>query len=439
MSTRLTRVAAVLFAAAAVGRAQDSAPAAGAAQALRPAMLRLQEGRWDTDSAVAVVKALAQGGHAIAARWWLDSADAAREQSKLPPASKATLFALRREVESKASTPEQLKLARTLVRHAESAATSKNHEEAERLARLVAVYLEVVPEPQAAKTLAALQKALQGQPRNDFDQQNLLRQRRESMPNEAAAQTVICSTLRKGVAEYEAAGHKAARAALLKAIDCPTVAIEDPERAMLARRIRSAARQVEPTRTMTVFIRGAQGVRIARDGAPFLLKDGKDVFDTATDDAIDFQVLEGEIIQFTPEPVGKMETAADSKEIMTRFMMRNVFAVAAMIEGKPLPKTIWCRVAADEAGKAEPKVRPVALGRKEKSSLGELAEDLPEPVSDAKFWLTFNESDSSRFSTGWTPEHEACENAIRDRGLTAAWIGGSAKKITFALKVPDFK
>jgi hypothetical protein len=420
--------------------AQTTRPAQDFA-ALRPAMIRLQSGGWELDSAKSVIKALVDGGRLRAARWWIDLAEAAVKQTSLPASASLALAAFRREVDAKAALPDDLKTIRRLVRHAESASASRNYIEAERLCALARVLLELVPDAAASKALATLEKTLQGQPRQDADHQNLQRQKKESAPTETAAQDMIKTALALAVADYEIAGVRPARVAILKALDGPASGMDEKQRQALAARVRAASRDVEPTKTVTVFMRGAQRVQVLRDGAVFQVKKGCDSFDSAEDDGFDLQVLEGEIIQLRPEPRPKLDPEKATLATAYKWAMANTFAVAALLDGKELPKNVWFRAANDSAGSPDPKLVRVPFGRKGKSEMSDIPEGLPDEVKEHanRPWLTFDESASSSFGTAFTEDHEKIEASLRARGLSPFWIGTSAKQVTSALKVPDFR
>jgi hypothetical protein len=399
-----------------VAAGQDSKPV----RPLHPqhaAMLRLQEGVWDLETVRAVVKALLDGGDAIAARWWLDLADAAVAENKLPAKATTVLLALRRDADARVATPQNLTVARKLLRHAESADAAKNHVECERLCLLLTALLEAVPEAQVAKSLAALRSVLGGRPRQDSDPQNLERQRRESAPTEEAALAKIRNAVRKGVVEYEAAGHRRARLALLKTIGSELTGLDAKEREALARRVWAAARQVERTKAMTVYMRGGQWVRIRRDGAPFVMKDGTDGFDSSRDEGIDFTVLEGEVIRFEPD-AAKLPASAPTG--MKAVKVRNCFVVGVIFDGKPAGPDLWYRIPPDDANKPDAELVAIPRGKKVKS------------------FLSFSDSPGSVFGVPYSEAEQALEESIRNRALDPVWIGTNAKRVVIALRVPEF-
>src|SRR5688572_22037307 len=101
--------------------------------------------------------------------------------------------------------------------------------------------------------------------------------------------------------------------------------------------------------------------------------------------------------------------------------MANTFAVATMLDGKELPKTVWFRLASDAvAGAADPKLVRVTFGKKGKSSMPDVPEGLvPDEVKEMRKgdWLTFEDTSSSSFGTPFIEDHEKLEASLRACGL----------------------
>lgn len=405
---------AILIALPARASAQESGPASPVAE-IRPAMMELQKGSWTLDGAKNVIEALLKAGHSGAATWWVTLADDAVKAKKLPANAAATLAALRKRCEDLGASAEDRKLVLKLVRHLESLVTSKNLDEAKKVAENAKFLVFLVPDATTCRSLEAAEaKIVKG---GNQDPSNLPRQQKQLAEMQEALATLTKTRVEKLLGEYEAAGCKPGRTMLKKAIEGATATLgEESKKAMLLR-LGAAAHALEPTRTLALCVRptGTQ-----------LYRDGKEA-EKADKDPVELKVLEGDLIQLKAFPYSASDI--DGKR---RF---HLLLTAARLDGKDLDLKSWFVNKSDDPTLLDPPLAPTGVVRM-KPDDPRFTQNFKVKETDKNGVFVGVVGDKSR-AVMIDDECLAHEKDFIERKLKPLWVGAVREQCVLVLRIPE--
>jgi hypothetical protein len=299
------------------------------------------------------------------------------------------------------------------VRHLESLATSKNFDEAKSILYTVKLLGMVAPDANTARALEAAEKKITS---GNQHPSNLARQQKQWAEMKDAVGTVVNARIARLLAEYEAAGCKPGRIALKAAIkNAGSMLGPDLGRGLLVK-VGKAARNVEPTRVLSL---------LARPVAIRAMLDGEDLGPFKTE-PLEIRVVDGDLIQLKVPEVG----AQDAKK-------RAIHAAltATRLDGKDLDARHWYLSKSDDLATLEPGLKRTELIRV--------------PANDAKL-KTFSNAKAlaERGAFIAASGESAVALPIRDeeidweqdfalKKLPILWLGCLAENCILVLKIPE--
>lgn len=341
------------------------APGLAAPAGTDEAMAKFRAGEWQAGDPPAVVKALFDGGFLQAAEWWLAAAEDAGKAGKLAPAAKRGIAQLRTEWKKSAAPPaEHVKLADEAVKSLDLLVKTRNWEAARLALPAAAQAAAEFPDARRPGIVERARKDVLAHA-SEGDTNPKLGAEHRKLAEEMArtALPVFEARLERGLAEYAAAGCAPGRVQLRQRILAAYGTETDPLAQKHLRGLFGAARTLEPSRLLDLWIIGeAKQMALYREEGPSAVL-GMDKAAFACDELRQRQlrVFPGDVIRLAPW-TGKevVEKTYDG----TSIPRNGFYAAQARIDGKDLPAECWSCIAKEDLERPDAKRQPVLFAKK---------------------------------------------------------------------------
>jgi len=427
----------VLAAVVAAGQEAGQKDGPKTLEQLKPKLAELRWGMWSEERAEAVIGALLDNDRLYAAAWWLDAADDALAQKKLPGSARRSLFALRKRLLEKARVHHRdaLKLSDALARHARDMVTKKNYEAAGEALAIAEQYLTYFPDRRARKQLERAKRKFAGvEKRYNYGLKDLLEQRQRTEALRSESTRILSEQWKDIVRDYQRYGHfrSYARVRSLVMAVCPK-----HEQARVLTGLRKVTLEFHEPETLKIWAIGSRELYVVVSGQQIgtqpSMWPGRPE-ESKTDETREWKpltvrVLPGDVVAFRFEPV---RTVGKDLGVLGR-AFRGYVLVHARLEGKAVAKDGYRAMDPEAPGDLVP------------AQFGEIV-DTPEPSRSIGGHVPRR---SVRFSSGsLTGEHGGSyETSIvpledeifawfEKHGVEITCIRGTAEKPVPVLVVP---
>jgi hypothetical protein len=419
--------------------AQDPAPKAvdlAVPEEISAALSRLRSGTWDSGDTSAALKHFLANGLFEAAGWWLSSAEDALKSGRLPASARKVVAEFRSEWKKNAGPdPSHLRLAEETTKLLDVVVRARNFEQGRRLIDTASQFSAEFPDSRRRQIVEKCRKDLDAhRGEQDLGVKLLEEHKRACDALLSEASPLVAARVKRGLAEYAVAGCAAGRLELRQRILAAFGGPFDPLAQKHLRELYSAARDLEPTLRLELFLCGeaGQAALYREEGPSYLPGTSSSALLTSELHPRLLKVFPGDVIRLVP-----IGGAAEEKPKLQDggFFQNSVFAVQARLEDKDLPRECWSCIPKSELEESEMKRQPVLFGQK--VSWPANLKPLPgrNRTEFALEW-EFPAGTGKKSYTAFEKILEHIEAQFQKRDVPFHWVMGSARSSVVVLSIP---